>query len=402
MERKRELVPSGKVFSGRSGAVMRFLSKFDGWVCNGTHRFLGFLEDRLAPFTLVVLVAELTFAILFWCWLSARESGSTTIRNLGLLIAATIGLPLAIWRSKVAERQAKTAQRQSDIAQLRLLDERCQRGTDMLRSKTLSDRLGGIDVLARLAREYPGDYHMQIMSLFCAFVRHPVAGEAGNDRQLLAREDVQAVMTAVRERSKSQIKIDKEEEYRLNLFRAELVGVNLAGTDLVGAYLMEVKLNNAVLTEAKLNRAYLMEADLRGATLHGADLIEVKLNNADLVGADLLMVHLISANLTGANLTSADLTSANLTGAKLVGAKLADADLFGANLMEAKLPGANLANAHLVGANLSGADLRGCKGLTQEQIDQAVAFPDNLPDLTDVVDANTGEPLFWCGSSPSG
>ena len=146
---------------------------------------------------------------------------------------------------------------------------------------------------------------MQIMSLFCAFVRHPVAGEAGNDRQLLVREDVQAVMTAVRERSKAQIEIDKEEEYRLNLFRAELVGINLAGTD--------------------LNRAYLMEADLNGAALHGA-------------------------NLSGADL----------------------------------------------------ADLRGCKGLTQEQIDQAVAFPDNLPDLTDVVDANTGEPLFWCGSSPSG
>ena len=34
---------------------MRFLNKLDGWVRNRTHRILGFLEDRLAPFTLMVV-----------------------------------------------------------------------------------------------------------------------------------------------------------------------------------------------------------------------------------------------------------------------------------------------------------------------------------------------------------
>ena len=41
----------------------------------------------------------------FWSWLTNGESGSTTIRNLGLVLAGLIALPLAIWRSKVAERQ---------------------------------------------------------------------------------------------------------------------------------------------------------------------------------------------------------------------------------------------------------------------------------------------------------
>ena len=52
-------------------------------------------------------------------WLSNVESWSAIIRNFGLVIAAGIALPLAIWRSIVAARQATTAQ-------LGLLNERYQ------------------------------------------------------------------------------------------------------------------------------------------------------------------------------------------------------------------------------------------------------------------------------------
>ena len=170
----------------------------------------------IALWVVFVLIAAAAVSIKFWCWLRAGESSSTTIRNLGLVIAAIAALTLAIWRSKV-----------------------------------LAVRLGGIYALALLACEHPGDYHMQIMSLLYAFVRHPTAeaGEAaepinggsmtmdptfkswGNKigfvRPLRAREDIQAVMTAVHERSGPQIKIEKEEEYRLNLSGANLAGAYL-------------------------------------------------------------------------------------------------------------------------------------------------------------------------------
>ena len=84
---------------------MQHLSKLDGWARHVSHRFLGFLEDRLAPLTLIVLVAVLALSFLFWDWLRGDESGSTTIRNLGLVLAAIAALPLAIWRSIVAECQ---------------------------------------------------------------------------------------------------------------------------------------------------------------------------------------------------------------------------------------------------------------------------------------------------------
>ena len=61
---------------------------------------------------------------------------------------------------------------------------------------------------------------------------------------------------------------------------------------------------------------------------------------------------------------------------------------------------ANLYHADLTGADLSDADMRGCKGLTQEQIDQAVVQEGWPPNLEGAVDANTGEPLVWHGRTP--
>ena len=316
-----------------------------------------------------VLIAAAVISIMFWCWLSDGESNSTTVRNLSLVIAAIIGLPLAIWRSIVAERQAETAQRQAATAQLGLLNERYQKGAEMLGSKVLAVRLGGIYALARLAREHPGDYHTQIMSLLCAFVRHPAGdpiestllikdltpdakftsgfdGEAGEDaavnRPPRVREDVQAVMTVVGGRSEDQVRTEKRENYRLDLVNVHLNFVRLVDADLNGVNLPDAELTNAVLIGAKLKGAYLRGTNFENATLFRADLGGVRLSRV------------------------------------------------------------NLLNANLLNANLTRAVVRRCGGLTQEQLDEATADLDNPPDLSGTVDTNTGEPLVWRGGPPNG
>ena len=303
--------------------------------------------------------------------LSSLESWSTIIRNFGLVIAAGIALPLAIWRSIVAARQATTAQ-------LGLLNERYQKGAEMLGSKVLAVRLGGIYALVRLARDdHSGDYHTQVMSLLCAFVRNPTGepveaslpingltaqaefdsgwDEEGEDRPLRVREDVQAVMTAVGERSEAQIAIEEEKEYRL---------------DLIGADLKFVRLFDAVLGNV--------------------DLLKADLTNAVLIGAKLK-----SAKLTGAKLTGANLEDADLKSTRLINVNLESVQLTGADLKSARLINVNLEDALLIHTNLSGADLEGCKGLTQKQLNEAVADSDNPPKLEGVVDANTGNSIVW-------
>ena len=179
------------------------------------------------------------------------------------------------------------------------------------RHQRLGREIGGIYALARLAREYPGGYHTQIMNLLCSFVRNPPVDDGARDPKASGtqlREDVQATMPTICARSEVQVLAGKKEIY----FRL----------------------------------------DLSGADLHGISLLE--------------------ATSLGSSDRRPPISSANLEG------------------------------AFLHGANLSNADMRGCIGLTQEQIDRAIAQKGHPPKLTGTVDANTGEPLVWRGGTPKG
>lgn len=99
--------------------------------------------------------------------------------------------------------------------------------------------------------------------------------------------------------------------------------------------------------------------------------------------------------------------AANLRRTNLSGAWLSGADLTNANLSRSILHGAEFWGANLTGANFLGADISGAIfsdrlegpviGLTQAQIDSAMADPDDPPILDGVLDAETGEPLVWRG-----
>ena len=294
---------------------------------------------------LAALSGTLWVLCVYWDWFvtepTGRESGSTTVRNLGLVVGGLIAIPLAIWRSIVAQRQADTAQRG-------LLNERYQKGAEMLGSEVLSVRLGGIYALQRLAEDHPGQYHVQIMGLFCAFVRHSTKDKGDNaiSEGHRIREDVQAVMAAIRIRSDDGIKLEKKEK---------------------------------------------LELDLSGANLSGANLSNANLNGANLSGTVLLKANLSGVKLFEADLTTADLTRADLTGAKLVTANLGNAILIRANLLDANLFLSILLNTDLTRANLSGTNLSHAIGLTQAQLDQARADPDNPP--------RVDPPLVWRGKS---
>ena len=295
------------------------------------------------------------------------------------------------------------AYRQADTAQQGLLHERYQTGSEMLGSELLSVRLGGIYALQRLAEEYPDQYHTQIMRLFCAFVRHPTTDASAQAKSSPGRkyprlrEDVQAVMKAIGGRSQAGLDYEKTKEgFRLDLQDAYLLGADLHGADLSGA-------------------------NLRGVNLEGSNLLEANLSDVDLIGVNLHRANLISANRSGSKFYSAnlshvvaqhtDLSNTSFGSANLSHAHLEWADLSGANFSTTDLSGALLQNANLSGA-LIGKGTRSrwvtysgprisevvFARLSQTQLDEARADPDNPPTIDPVVvDAETGEPLVWRG-----
>ena len=322
-----------------------------------------------------------------WDWLSGDESNSATIRNIGLVIAGLIALLLAIWRAKVADRQASAAERQVGTAQEGLLNERYQKGAEMLGSPVLAVRMGGIYALQQLAQDHYA-YHIQIMDLFCAFARRPphdpenVPGMPSASRP---RQDVQAIMDAVAARSESRRALERESGFALDLRSSDLSWVQMdSGFHVDGRVLSPLVVLLSGLASSSLE---ISGVDLSNARLDGANL-----QHADLEGANLSRAHLLRADLSDARLERAIMTEA-------IG--------FRTILSRARLRGADLSSALLARADLSGADFYGADtsdepmpvtGLTQQMLDRNEADANNPPKLGGVVlDAETGKPLIWNG-----
>ena len=242
------------------------------------------------------LSVSAVFSQEFQCWLIGSgpnsETGSTTIRNLGLIIAGLVALPLAIWRGYVAHKQANTAQEQVDksqqqveTAQQGLRNERYQKAAEMLGDEVLAVRLGGIYALQRLDEDHPEEYHVQIMRLLCAFTRHPTEDEEYEDTlrgmfglgNPFIRADVQAVMDVIGKRDETSVALEEKSSYwpdlaganlkKLRMFRGNLRNVNLVDADLSDSSLVDTDLTNAILGNANLSKANILGVIFSGAFL---------------------------------------------------------------------------------------------------------------------------------------
>ena len=242
--------------------------------------------------SVAVMVVEVLLVVVLWEWLAGDESGSATIRNIGLVIAGSLAIPLAIWRAVVADKQASSAQNQTAIAQQGLLNERFQKAAEMLGSALLSVRLGGIYALQGLIEEHAEQYYVRCMRLLCAFVRNPPADEQLtplSDREMTRwrgsirlRADVQAVIDMMRSRDDRLIGLEKLKGFTVDLRGADLRGSNLWGVnftgvdlrdaDLSGAYAVGANMSNVVLSGARLYKTMLALANLSGALFTGADI----------------------------------------------------------------------------------------------------------------------------------
>ena len=250
---------------------------------------------------LVVLATVGTWAFCSWGWLrqvEGGESNSATLRNVSLVLGGIIAIWFGVWRTNVADRQAKAAQQQANIAQRQadtteqgLLSDRYERGASMLSNDVLPVRLAGIYALERLTKEHPEQYHTQIISLLCTFVRNPISDvanevgaiESGPSRQ--PREDVQAAMTVIGGRSESETRLELISEFELDLSSADLRGLRLEKANLSGAILMRSDLSGSWLSGADLSNSILGETNLSEARLGGANVAGSEWWSTNLSGA---------------------------------------------------------------------------------------------------------------------
>ncbi len=336
-------------------------------------RVLAFVLKHIWPIlglcTLVGVSASVWALINYREWLGAepfgRESYSTTFRNVGLVVGGVLALLLAFWRSIIADLQVKTAQRD-------LLEQRYQKGLEMLGGPNQSERLGGIYELQRLAHEHPNQYHVPVIRRFCAFVRNPAVYADGTPDSDVrhepphetspVREDFQAIMDAIGSRVKTHLDLEAGSKFQLNLKGSDLSGIQLTGANLTSRPWWEWK------TFSRMEFF-----NFRGE-------------------GDLSYTKFCSARLD-----SGELANTNLSGACMCKAWLIGTDLSGADLTNANLHGALFAGTNLSGTRFSFKGSSPAQGITQSDLDLCRADPKNPPDLSGVRDFDTGEPLVWSG-----
>ena len=262
-------------------------------------------------------------------------------------------------------------------------------GAEMLGERSQYVRLGGVYGLQHLAAEHPERYHLETLRISCSFLRAQVPLDDDGDGTAVVE-----VLRAIGNPTARQIEVETAADYWINLSRLDLSRVEWDKLDIpndrlnfsrvlfAGSKLTQAGLDGAYLFQARLSRADFTRADLAGAMLDSCSAHGTVFRNASLSGANLDHAWLPGADLTEAGLANATLRWAHLTGACLVGAYLRSADLSGANLTD--------------------VNLTRCRGLTQAQLDLALARRDKAPTLTDALDADTHKPLIWRGKVHDG
>nr|WP_320142421.1 pentapeptide repeat-containing protein [uncultured Cohaesibacter sp.] len=261
---------------------------------------------------------------------------SSMLRNLGWLLITAVGLPLLIWRTFVAAKQAKTGiKRTEQVAnQLELTRQgqsadRYVKAAAMLSDEKISVREAGIFALRQLAISDPDEYYFPVQDLFCSFMRAEGMRsrlEAGNEEQpvrckpcdsdvisaLRAFSELRTVQNMEREEARDwepnlrQCNFNRLPEHRKMI---NLEGANLQGTQFQMAFLMFANLQKAFLFQAELQ-----DADLFHAQLQGADFTDAKLQSCDLMSTQLQGAELRNTCLDKGQLDkSADLTDAKFS-----------------------------------------------------------------------------------------
>ena len=258
------------------------------------------------------LGAVAILALFYWAFyllprdLVEKGAGPTALNQKSLLAArsdvravaiqALAGLAVIVGTVLTA-RAALATIRQTREGQI---TDRFASAVDHLASGESIKRLGGIQELARVARQSKLD-HWPAMEVLSAYLRtHHPASQATAPMEEDAPPEVRAIAAVLRERDSSGE--DRKRGQRLDLFKVDLRKARLEGADLRGANLVECDLRGAFLSEAELAEAHLDGADLRGAVVLGADL-----KGAQLVGADARGVIFDGVDLQEASLVDLDL-----------------------------------------------------------------------------------------------
>lgn len=282
---------------------------------------------------LVLLIICIMFVIIFFTYLIylllaafgigpyGGDGTGAAVRNIVLLLAAIVGFPFIAWRSIVAQKQVNVSEQGQITDRINMAIsglgsektvkevEEIQRykqdddgnwlyddvgepvpairpdGTLLIDRKVyertvpnLEVRIGAIYALERIAKDSLRD-HLQIMEMLCAYIRENAPAQSLEPNKNLTERpvpsvDIQAAISVIGRRSDSQIDLEWQNEFRLDLRNSDLSGIDFGRGNfsaamfhscrMEAAYLEYCRLEGTQFYRALLNYSDFYKAELRG------------------------------------------------------------------------------------------------------------------------------------------
>ena len=295
--------------------------------------------------------------------------GSDTVRNLNLLLAASIGWFFLYWRSKTADLNAEAAEQSAITAEKVLTAEQITRAVEQLAHEKPSVRLGSILGLEQVALTRKEE-RVKIARILVSFIRTRARKNSEETKKDLAAIDLS----------------DMEASNDFSAYREQRLDVEVAISTLanITSELEKQGQFGRKYNESKRHLCDLQNTDLRGLQFNETDLSNFDFKGTDFSGAQLHLANLTKANISFVAFATKEESITKFVGADLFGANFSDTNLFGVDFNHSDLSYAKFNNARLNDASfdkcpVSGTRFENSKGLTQKQIDKAVVSDDGIP-----------------------
>lgn len=246
------------------------------------------------------------------------------------------------------------------------ITDRYAKSVEQLGSGSADVRIGGVFALERIARDSKPD-RQTIVEVLTAFVREHSRLDWRTAKTEPITADVQAALTVLGRRPGSDL-----EGARLDFYHAGLRGAHLTSGD---------------WRNAMFDYGHLTDTLFASAQLDGADLSFCTAERVGFSGASARGVHLVNAKYQHCWFLDSDFTNADFYGCDLTGSDFGRRYASNGDhpLPPTILTNSRMTKAILVRTNLRGVDLRTVRGLTREQLQDAI------------LDENTVLPEVWGG-----
>lgn len=340
--------------------VLIFRISFEMWevLCEAIHT-----SGNVSLLEIILIVLKKTVQIMT----------SDSMRNLGLLLAASIGWYFLSRRTNVAEREAIVSEQNIKITEQnikiteqniktneqKIVDEQISRAIERLAGENPFIRLNSISDLEKISLTHEEE-SKKIARILVSFIR------------------TRATKDSEENKLKKTEEFDAYREQRLDIETAVNVLARIA-SNLEKQKQLEQRGDN------KYHLCNLENLDLRGLRLEDVDLSKFNLEGTDFSGAWLRRTDLSGAHLfkfVDSKVLRAIFFRTHLDHASFTGAYLNHVIFIRADLSSAKFDNVILQNVNFDGALVNGTHFESSDSLTQEQIDKAYYWgnPPHLPD----------------------